>query len=126
MPPRRGAARLALPLAALVVGLGSGIASTVLHNASWGWFLLAAIAPLVTTVALPAGWSRVLFVGGWLAALVLGVLPRPEGDYLVAADPRGHALLGTGLFLLVVAFGTLRVRRKRQRRDESGPAGLPL
>ena len=108
------------PLAGLVLlplGAVTGIASLAVHDKSWWWFLLAVAAPLAATVALPAGWPRAGFGLGWVGVLMVALLGRPEGDYVVTSTARGYALLGLGLALLVLVVVTVPVRR---RSGESG------
>lgn len=98
------------PLAAaglLVAGAATGVAAVALHQLVWG-LVLAAVATVVTVVALPPGWwSRLAFVAGWVLMVGWLSFPRAEGDYLISQDWQGYTLLGFGLVLLVVAIGTL-------------------
>jgi hypothetical protein len=50
---------------------------------------------------------------GWVLVLMLAVLGRPEGDYVVTATPRGYGLLAGGLGLLGFAVVTLPRPRGR-------------
>ena len=103
------------PLAGLVllpVGAVTGIASLAVHDKSWAWFLLAVAAPLVTVVALPGGWPRVGFGFGWVGMLMVALLGRPEGDYVVTSTARGYTLLGIGLALLMLVIVTVPVNRR--------------
>jgi hypothetical protein len=100
--------RLAHAVAMLVLGGASGLASVVVHDKSWPWLALAVAAPLATALASAAGLPRVAFVAGWFALLTVAVLGRPEGDYAIRSSARGYALLGGGLFLLMLAVATIR------------------
>lgn len=101
-----------------VVGVGGvllgavvGIASVALHQ-SWGFLVLILAATFAALVALPAGWARAGFALGFGLVVLRSMLPRPEGDYLIAADSYGYALLVLTLVLVVVTIGTLPRRRR--------------
>ncbi len=117
--------RLSVPsllvgLALLPVGAVTGIASVAVHDKSWGWFLLAVAAPLAVTVALRPGWRRAGFAVGWVGVLMVALLGRPEGDYVVSSTARGYALLGLGLALVVLVVVTVPVRARSGRSGASG------
>jgi hypothetical protein len=99
--------RVALAVGLLIVGLAVGLASVAVHATWWG-LPLALAATALTAYAAPGGWSaRLPFVLGW--AVVVGALavPRGEGDFVIAGDVNGYALLGFGLVLVVAGFATL-------------------
>lgn len=74
-----------------------GVALAVAASWGAGWWLRGCRRPrLATSYAL-----------GWLAVFSAALLGRPEGDYVVAADLRGYALMATGLGVLVVAVAGL-------------------
>ncbi len=100
---------------ALVVGGITGIASLAVHDKSWAWFALAVAAPVAAVVAAPAGWWRVGFGAGWVGVLMVALLGRPEGDYVVTATSRGYALLAVGLLLLGAVVVTIPVGRRADR-----------
>jgi len=103
------------PLAGLVllpVGMVTAIASLAVHDKSWPWFLLAVAGPLAAVLALPPGWPRSGFGLGWVGVLMVALLGRPEGDYVVTSTVRGYTLLGTGLVLLMLVIVTLPVGRR--------------
>jgi len=102
----------ALTTAGLVVaGLVVGLASVALHGLWWG-LVLAVAATSAAAYALPAGWgTRVAFAVGWFAVVVYLLVPRSEGDYAIAADAHGYALLGYALILFVACLVTLPPRR---------------
>jgi hypothetical protein len=102
-------------LVLLPVGVVTGIASLAVHDRSWPWFLLAVAGPVVAAVALPPGWPRSGFGLGWVGVLMVALLGRPEGDYVVTATARGYTLLGLGLLLLVLVIVTLPVGRRSAR-----------
>ena len=103
---RPGPGVYAVPV--FVLGAVAGLASVVVHDRSWLWFLLAVTAPLAITVAVASLLLRFAFVAGWFAVLTLAVLGRPEGDYAVSGSVRGYSLLVFGLLLLVVPVATIR------------------
>ena len=91
----------------LVLGLATGVASVALHSLWWG-LLLSVLATATTMFALPAGWwSRLPFALGWVGVVGWLTVPRPEGDYAIAADANGYALLAGALIVLVAGVATL-------------------
>ena len=106
-------AGLRIPVAVLSLagGMVVGAASTVVHGLGAG-LVLGMLATLASVLALPPGWwARLPFAAGWLGVALYFSNPRPEGDYLVAGDGSGYALLGTGM--AIVAFGIVTVRPPR-------------
>ena len=111
--------RVALTGGLLVTGLAVGIASVAVHSTWWG-LPLALAATATTAYALPGGWTRrAAFVLGWSAAVAALALPRPEGDFVIAGDVHGYALLGFGLVLLVAGLATLPPPRPGTPADTS-------
>ncbi len=51
---------------------------------------------------------RMAIAVGFAGVIALGMVPRAEGDYLVAATWEGYTLLGTALVVLAYAVATLR------------------
>lgn len=98
--------RLLAAAGLLVAGVATGVATVAVHELVWG-FALAAVATVVTVVALPAGSRRLAFVVGWDATVGWLTVPRPEGDYLISQDWQGYAVLGLGLAVLVAGVATL-------------------
>lgn len=99
---------LALTACCLALGAVVGLATVVLHQ-TWALLVLAAAACVAVLVALPrAWWSRPAFVAGFGLLVLRALLPRPEGDFLVAADPAGYALLGLTLGLVVAGLAGAR------------------
>lgn len=100
---------------ALTAGLAAGIASAAVHQRWWA-LVVAAVATLLTLYAAPPGWdTRFAYTIGWVGIVGFVTLGRPEGDYLVAADAQGYALLGLALVVLVLGVSTLP--RPDRRRD---------
>jgi len=106
-------------LAVLLVLLGAvvGLAGVAIHGETPG-LLLTVAGTAAAAVALPPGpRTRLPFALGWVALVGYATAPRPEGDYVVAQNVAGYALLGLGLLLLLHAVVTLRPR------DPGGGAG---
>lgn len=115
----RALLRTAAALGLLVAGFVIGVAAVAVHARAWG-LPLGAVATLAALVALPPGlWSRCPYAAGWIVALALALVPRPEGDYAIASDVPGYLLLAVGLVLLVLALATLPVGRRRTSSDTS-------
>lgn len=96
----------------VLTGLAVGVASVLVHATAWGLPLVVA-ATGTTAYALRAGWTRrLVFVAAWAGAIGLLLVPRDEGDYLVAADPVGYVLLGWVLVLVVAGFATVPPARR--------------
>lgn len=110
MTPAR-ALRAGLALLLLILGVFIGGAATVVHATTVG-LPLAIAATAATSYALPGGWgTRFPFGLGWLVVPGYTAQQRPEGDYLVAADAHGYALLGFGLALLMFSIISTRPLR---------------
>lgn len=93
-------------LAALVVGVISGTAGTLLHQHWWG-LALALGTGLVVLAWLPPGVVRVSFALGWCVPVLRGALERPAGGFLIAADAPGWSFMAGSLVLLVAALVTV-------------------
>jgi hypothetical protein len=105
-------------LLALVVGLLSGAAGTVLHQLWWG-LALALATGLVVLAWLPPGAGRVAFALGWWVPVLRGALERPAGGHLVSADAAGWSFLAGSAVLLLAALATVASGRGRT----AAPAG---
>lgn len=98
-------ARLA-PLS-LMAGLATGVATVALHQHWWGLLLGVATTGLLLFAA-PPGWgTRLAFALGYVIAVGVLAVPRPEGDYWIASNAEGYILLGTTLVVLCVSIATL-------------------
>lgn len=93
---------------ALVVGVLVGLASVGVHRSTVPLGLLLAV---VTTVAVPWWLLRsrhrrtaASYVVGWLAVFAVVVVGRPEGDYALAQDLPGYALMAAAVALVVVGL----------------------
>ena len=99
--------RLLLALALLASGVVVGTAGVLVHGEWWG-FALAVVAGTSSLLALPPGLTtRVPFAGGWTLAVLVLMLPRPEGDYLLGGDLRGYGVLALTAALLLLAMATV-------------------
>jgi hypothetical protein len=95
-------------LGCLLLGALVSLASLLVHRSLLPLGLLAALA---ASYAVPLWLLRSSrprtagsYVIGWLAVLVVAVVGRPEGDYVVAGDVPGYLLLAGGFGLIVVAL----------------------
>ena len=103
---------------ALVVGLVSGAAGTLLHQQWWG-LALALVAGLACLSWLPPGGVRLAFAVGWCLSVARGAIERPAGGFLIASDATGWAWLSCSFVLLVAALATVRGDRAARRGSES-------
>lgn len=107
MSPATGV-RAAVAVLVLLGGAAVGGCTLLLHGYWWG-LVLGVAATGAVLVALPGGWWRRLpFALGWVAAVLVLSPERPEGDYLVALDAHGYALLGAGVGVMVAGLVGLR------------------
>jgi hypothetical protein len=119
-----GAGRAALGLAALVVGLVSGAAGTLVHQRWWG-LVLALGAALATLAWLPPGGVRLAFAAGWCVPVLRGALERPGGGFLIGGDAVGWSFLAGSAVLLVAAVATAGAGRRTHRTDGGGRVDDP-
>jgi hypothetical protein len=117
-------------LAALVVGLVSGAAGTLVHQRWWG-LVLALVAALAALAWLPPGVVRLAFAVGWCMPVLRGALERPGGGFLISADAAGWSFLAGSAVLLVAAVATAGAGRRTRAQtvpgsvDDPGVRGLP-
>ncbi|WP_370291064.1 DUF6113 family protein [Nocardioides sp.] len=111
-------ARIVGGLALAVLGVAVGVSSVAVHALAWGLPLgIATVAAVL--VALPAGLSgRFAFAVGWVGVLVVAMVRRPEGDFLIASDLLGYLLLAQGLVVLAVGTAGVVPRRGARSRGE--------
>lgn len=89
----------------------------------WWGVALAVPAAVACMVALPAGpRGRLAFAVGWAAMVARLAVRRPEGDYVVAADPGGYVVLGLAVALVVAGLvsGPARPRGPVAGEDDEG------
>ncbi len=103
--------RLGSLILGLVLGIGTGLATTLLHTHGWGLLLgvLASAAVLVGASMTP----RIGFTIGWLLVVARAALARPEGDFLISADLSGFLLLGWSMVLVLATLVALGATRGR-------------
>jgi len=99
----------------IAVGFIVGIAAVAVHARWWG-LLLAVGAAIAGVLALRPGLQRVAYAAGWVVAVALAVVPRPEGDYAIASDVPGYLFLALAVALVILALATLPVRPRSARR----------
>ena len=104
-------------LLALLGGVVSGAAATLLHQSWWGLALGLGTA-LAVLAWLPPGMVRVAFAVGWCAPVARGALERPAGGFLIGSDALGWSFLAGSSVLLVAALAT--VASARGRREDPG------
>jgi hypothetical protein len=94
----------------VLLGGAVGLAAVAVHRTV---LPLGLVLALGTTYAvalwLRAGEPRTAasYAAGWLLVFVPVVLGRPEGDFVLASDPPGWALLAGALGLLVLGVVSL-------------------
>jgi hypothetical protein len=98
-------------LLSVLTGAATGLAAVIVHRELFPGGLLLA---LVTTFAIvwwlrrsPWAPTAASFAFGWLLVLGVVLAGRPEGDYVIAADLPGYALLAAGLVLAVVGLAAV-------------------
>ncbi len=103
-------------LGSLLLGTVVCLAAVAVHRSV---FPAGALLAVLTSLALPwrlrrTRWPRTAasYVVGWLALLGVVVAGRPEGDYVLAGDPAGYAVLATGFVLVVVGVVSLAGGRR--------------
>jgi hypothetical protein len=102
----RRTGRLLGTVLATVLGAATTVAAVAVHGRWWG-LLLALAATAAALAALPPGSPRFGYAVGWAAMLGYLLVPRGEGDYVVAQDTGGYVLLVTALVVVVAAIVTL-------------------
>lgn len=93
----------------VLVGAWTAVCAVAVHSQAWG-LALGLGASFAALLATPRGAARAGFVLGWELVLMMAVLGRPEGDWVIMADALGYTLLGAALVLLVLGVATLPVR----------------
>lgn len=93
--------------ATLLAGVALAVATVAVYQRWWG-LLIAVAATLAVMWVTPAGWTtRLPLALGFVGAIGLLTIPRPEGDYLISATGAGYAVLGLALVVLCFALATL-------------------
>lgn len=129
------AARRALePLAwvaALAAGVAAGVLGSFVHATGWGAVPVGQVAGLALTgsvvmlarLAGPGRTHSVLASAGWLAAVVVLSMPRPEGDLVVPATGAGYSWIVLGM--LGCAAAVLSPSLPRGHRTPEPDPALP-
>lgn len=108
MTPQPGV--VAAFVAAALVGTGTAVAAIAVHRSGAAWLALAVTASFGVAWALRSTDTPRLgaaFCLGWLVALGFAIAGRPEGDYVLAGDAAGYALMATGFGLVVLGVTSL-------------------
>lgn len=103
---------------AALLGAAVALASVAVHRTAvlhlpLGLLLAIATTFLVAWTLRPSATRSRLassYSLGWLVLFGVVVLGRPEGDYALAGDLDGYALMGAGFLLVVVAVTSLAGR----------------
>jgi hypothetical protein len=105
-------------LGSLLLGAAVALASVVVHRDAPPFGLVLSV---VTTLAVPwwltgSPWrgTAASYAVGWLATFAAAVAGRPEGDYAIAGDLEGYALMVTGFVLILIGIVSLAGRRRSQ------------
>jgi hypothetical protein len=112
--------RFLAALALVAVGASAALAATLVHQHGWG-LTLGLAAAAFASLALPGGVWRFAFMLGWFGAITYALMPRTEGDYLIAQSGAGYGLLGGSFLLLLVSLATLPPRGSRHRGRTDDP-----
>jgi hypothetical protein len=101
----------------VMLGVLVALAAVGVHRSLFPLGLLLAVA---TTWAVPwwqlrSPWPRTAasYCVGWLALFAVVVVGRPEGDYALAGDLPGYALMAAGFALVVVGIVALAGSSRR-------------
>lgn len=100
---------------ALVLGGAVAVASLAVHRDLLGGFPAGLVLVAATSVYVAWVLRRFTATGrpaasyclGWLLVLTYVLVGRPEGDFVIAADLEGYALIGVGLVLVVLLVSSL-------------------
>lgn len=98
--------KVLVALGLLLGGAVVGVAAVAVHQVWWA-LVLGVAATCAAVWALPGGWWRRLPFGvGWSATVALLAVPRPEGDYVIAATLPGYTMLVLAVLVLLVSVAT--------------------
>lgn len=101
--------RFAARAGCLLLGVVVVVCVTAVHR-TWYGLPLGVLTSVVLLLALRPGWTRSLYVAGWLGGGVVLVGDRPEGDAWFLADLPAYTVMGVAFVMVVVALGTLPAR----------------
>lgn len=110
--------------ALLLLGVLGGTATVLVHRYWWG-LALGVVVALLTARVLPARpGGRLAFVAGFAGVVLWLTRSRPEGDYLIAQDAHGYALL-IAVVVLVLSSALTLDRRTPASSEASTGSGAP-
>ena len=105
---------------AVLTGVVTALAAVAVHRELFPGGLLLALGTTFAVMwwLLRSRWSRTAasFALGWLVLLGVVLAGRPEGDYAIAADLPGYALLASSLVLVVAGLVGVAGGRGAERR----------
>jgi hypothetical protein len=87
-----------------VTGLPLGLLLAAAASLSAGWWLRGSRRPRLA----------VTYAVGWILVFALALQGRPEGDFVLAADPTGYALMAVSLGVLALGVWGLASRPGRR------------
>lgn len=108
--------RVLLHAIAVVVGAVVSVSAVAVHRSVVLDLPLGLLLGLVTTFVTVWAMREVLprlatsFAAGWIVVFGFVIVGRPEGDFAVATDLRGYALIAAGLAVVVVGVASLSPR----------------
>jgi Family of unknown function (DUF6113) len=106
-------------LLSLLTGAVTGLAAVTVHRELFPAGLVLALAATFAVLwwLRRSPWSHTAasFALGWVVVLGVVLAGRPEGDYLIAADLPGYALLAASLVMVLVGLLAAAGRRQADR-----------
>ncbi len=83
-----------------LAGVLTAVAAVAVHQLAWGLGLGLAATFAGHAVLPVTWWGRPMFAAGWAALIGYVTLPSPGTGFLLGADAKGYALLGSVLILV--------------------------
>jgi peptidoglycan/LPS O-acetylase OafA/YrhL len=116
--------RIVLYVAVFLLGVAVALAAIAVHRDGpvRVGLVLAVATTFVVAWALRQQRIRRLVAAysfGWLAMFGLVIAGRPEGDFAIAGDFDGYAMMFAGFVLVIVAMTSLTSARDRSSRRTS-------
>lgn len=112
-------AALARVVPPAVLAVASVVPSVFLHPLGWTLPLIC-MTSAALLLALPAGWSRVVYAVVWAVVVAVFTLGRAEGDLVVTNTLASYLLLLLALIGVLMALLTLP--QARARHSDPGPS----
>ncbi len=115
--------RLLLHGAAVLVGAAVAVAAVTVHRSVALGVPIGVVIALATTFVTAWAMRDMLprlaasYAVGWLVAFGYAMFGRPEGDYVVATDLRGYAMIVAGFVMLAVGVVSLSARHSTSGTD---------